>query len=72
MEFWSLTDVNSCSFLVQRRVVVRFSIVVNLAEVADPSAAIVDKLDEWIYVGTTFFASHNCLVIKVGRGNLFA
>ena len=65
MELWSLIDVNSGAILVQRRIIVRFGVVVDLTEVTDPPASVVDELDKGIYVGATFFASYNCLLVEI-------
>ena len=41
------------------------SVVVNLAEITDPSATIVDKSDERVHISAAFSTPHNCSVIEV-------
>jgi len=67
-----LVDVSSFSIGVEWRVVVRLSVVIDLAEVANPPASVVNELNEGIRIGTTFLTANNCLLIEVCGRDLFS
>ena len=68
VELSPLIEIDSLSRFVRLCIVVTLCLVVEAAEITDPSRPIVDELDEGVHVGSALATPHNWFLVEVCCG----
>lgn len=69
VELRPLIEIDPLSHLVCLRIVVTLGLVVQAAEIADPSRPIVDELNEGVHVGSALATPHDRFLVEVRCGD---